>query len=258
MLIRVNGLNKQGNGYNPKYLKDSLHGFLFRDENDQQDLGQKKLNLTKTGTVTWSPSNKGLGSEFNNGTDYYTTGAIGSQPPQVWTFETALYLKSTVDQFLMGYQENPGSGTYDRSLRVLSGNIEAYLFDGATKILTGPAAVADKFYHIIASTDGSDFHLTINGVTYASASVSNGGYAGYATPEFIIGYGNTSVSLKGTDHINLYTIVHSKYFTQQEARLRTNNPFKVYEREIFIPIAAAVGGTTIPVFNNHYRNQGIM
>ena len=240
-----------------------LFPFIFAE--DLRDYGSVQSVLTKNGTVSWLPTQNGYGYKFGGTTsDYMTTGDIGTQPPQVWSMELIVQVNTTTDQFLCGYAELPMSSTTDRRIYLnASGALQVQLYDGTDSVASWGTVTSGRIYHIIAATDGANLHITANGVSSAVEAVADGGYSGYSTPEFILGAGYVyPTPASGTNANILYCNVHSKYIPPGTAQQYTTSSLdRILKPKsatvIPIPVAAG-GGTTLPVFINHYRNQGIM
>ena len=235
---------------NPCELRGCHHVFPFIARNELKDYGERKLNLTRAGTILWSPTNKGYGHRPNDTTsDYFTTGDIGTQPPSTWAYETLIYLHNTDNQHFCGYYESPGHNTHDRALSVDTGSLTIYIYDGLGKTAAWPGTLeVKKFYHILASTDGTNMHITVNGSSSSNTSVSNGGFSSYTSPEFIIGagmYGSTT-TMVGTDANILYVKVHDRHIPPELARSMTKDNFNLYKQprpfRLFQEVAGAPAG----------------
>lgn len=231
---------------------DFLHRYLFRNADDLIDYGTKPLNLTKAGTITRACTPKGLGVKFGGAnTDYYHTGDITTEPDP-WMVELIFQLNSTGTQFIFGMAESPNSGTSDKRIYIdSSGNIGAQLYDGVDKEASWGAATAGKVYHAIFGTDGADFHLTMNGVPTTTVSVSNIGYTGYTSPEWVIGSGRSFGEGSGeqpTDCTMLFANLYSRYIPPNEAAQLTRSPlthlYRPANPTAWIPEHVAVGGAT--------------
>jgi len=229
-----------------------LNRWLFRHIDDVTDYGTTPFTLTKAGTITRFCTPKGVGVKFGGAsTDYYTTGGMAAAPDP-WMVEILFQLNSTGTQLIMTMAENPNSGTADKRIYVdSSGNIGAQLYDGADKEASWGAATTGKFYHAIFGTDGTDFHLTMNGVPTTTVSVNNIGYTGYTSPEWVIGSGRSFGEGSGeqpSDCTLLFANIYGRYIPPGEAAQLTRSPlthlYRPANPTAFIPEHIAVGAQT--------------
>lgn len=232
---------KPFSGYklNTAHLTDCYHVYPFIQREQFNDFGVNRKDLSKSGSVSWAGSPSGPGYKFGGSTsDYLTTGSLGAQAPTTWTFEVLFQVSSTSSQYICGYQEAPGNSTADRRLYLSStGVLECQIFDGDNQYATaGVSIVAGGVYHVIVSCDGTNFHLAVNGISSGITTVLNGGYTGYATPEFIIGRGilpsGAGGGDRGLDATVLLCNVYRVYIPEFVAARRTVAPL----HRIYSPI----------------------
>ena len=113
-----------------------------------------------------------------------------------WTLLADVTLGDVGKTNICGIQEAPNHGTQDRIIWVnASGQIEAYIYDGTQRLATSTKTYTkgDRI-QVIATCTSSQLKLFIDGALVATTAINNAGYNGYASPEFGIGYFNSTFS----------------------------------------------------------------
>lgn len=117
-----------------------------------------------------------------------------------WSMGVAITARASFSQGLVTMAESPGSGTADRRVYVTSApKFAVQIFDGGAKTATSSTVpTAGVFYVVVATCDGSTLALWVNGAMEASTSVANAGFAGFTTPEWVVGRDDPGVVSNAT------------------------------------------------------------
>jgi hypothetical protein len=209
-----------------------LHGY--------QGIG--RLVVAGTLSRNYGPNVIGHSVSAGGGSNYLTSGAT-RLPTGKWTIAAVIRCNSSwlADQTAIGYAESPGAGAFDRSIKSASGFWGGYLYDGAAKnVATGRTIVANEWATIVVTTNGSTLDAHVNGGSSGSVAVSNSGYTGYATPEFLIGNSAST----GIDSTVALCLLLEDYWEAGKSRAWIDNPWQVFQplpRRVFA-VSTAVGG----------------
>lgn len=194
--------------------------------NRLSDLGVKKRNLGNTG-ASFSAHRAGLAFKTEGTTSSYF--AAPTDALVRFSFESYYIPNAITVQYILGVQEAPNHATRDRELWIDgAGKFTFYIYDGAAKLaISTTSAALNTPVHIVATSDGSNIRLYINGVLEATTAAGNA-YTGYTTPEFVIGSGQTSgsSSIPGAGWQN-YAIVYNKALSAEEVKDRNLSKFSI-------------------------------
>jgi hypothetical protein len=191
------------------------------------DLGSAKRPLVNSGASI---------SAGREGPAFKTSGSAGSyfSSPSAalsrFSIEAFYTPNAAADQYICGIQELPNSTVHDRELRIdSSGKFLFYIFSGGQRqaISTSSAAVNTPI-HLLGISDGKNIYLYVNGLLEASTAAGDA-YAGYASPEFVIGTGRVDANtlIPGSGWLN-YAIYYNKALSAAEARGRYDNKFSIF------------------------------
>src|SRR5487761_1896941 len=105
----------------------------------------------------------------------------------LFSFEI-LFTIPNVGGGVVGWDNNASasSGIYDHCLGTYGGNMDAYVYSGASIHASGSPLSAYTTYHAVATNDGTDLRLYVNGSLVATAAAGLA-YTGYSTPYLIVG-----------------------------------------------------------------------
>lgn len=156
--------------------------------NKTYDLSGNARDGDLIATASWIGTTSGFGVVFDGNSDYIEI----TQGHQLTNFshEVIVIPFSINRKPICGIAESPGSATQDRSISITDDSkFMARIYDGAVKTaISSTLAVAGVPTHIVMTSDGSTLKIYINGILEASTPAGTA-YAGYTTPELIIGYG---------------------------------------------------------------------
>jgi hypothetical protein len=205
-----------------------------------KDAGSAKRSLANTG------ANISSGRE---GPAFKTSGSINSyfSSPSAalsrFSLEAFYTPNGAANQYICGIQEAPNSTVHDRELRIdSSGKFVFFIFSGGQRqAISTSSAVVNTPAHLLGTSDGKNSSLYVNGVLEAS-TVAADAYAGYASPEFVIGTGlvDASTQIPGSGWLS-YAIYYNKGLSASEARNRYDNKYSILgapARLLFFPAAS--------------------
>ena len=149
-----------------------------------------------------------------------------------------------------------GSSTNDRSLGVDgSGQLSAYIWDGAAKTATDPDALTyGNEYVAAASSSGSTLEVWKEGAKVASTATSNGGFTGYTSPGpiFVAGYGFGQITFSAGSNASIGVIAWwSRYLSAAEHAQLADNPYCIFrqrQRMWAMEVAASMSTARPQVF----------
>jgi hypothetical protein len=148
-------------------------------------------------TSTYTTTNKGKARRLTGSGNYITSPTTASA--DTWSMVAFGVWRTASLSCVITHAEDPGSGTRDRFVGITAAGAGfAQLYDGSDQTAqTSNILAANSPFLLAAIADGSSLRVWCNGST-ASTAASNTGYAGYATPELVYGYGGSN-SANGFD-----------------------------------------------------------
>ena len=192
------------------------------------DAGNARRSLANTG-ASLSPGREGPAFKTSGSTSSY----FSSPSAALYRFSLEAFYTPNVaaNQYICGIQEAPNSTTHDRELRIdSSGKFMFYIYSGGLRqAISTSNAVVNTPVHLLGISDGKNIHLYVNGALEASMAAGDA-YAGYASPEFVIGTGQTDpgVLVPGSGWLN-YAIYYNKALSAPEARARHDNKYSILQ-----------------------------
>lgn len=222
---------------------------LFSMVDGVRDVSPNNLSVTlgaQQPTAQITP--RGIGRKTAGATNSYWS-AVGHQLTKF--SHELLYVPSTAtSQAILGMAELPGSGTYDRTIGILStGKFSFRIYDGAGKqaISTTSASVGTPV-HIVATADGATIKIYVNGKLEATTAAGNA-YTGYTSPELVAGYGDIGDGSSGGASTGNGTIVfaavYSRALLADEVFTRSNHVWQLFAPSVKrIYFTAPGGGVT--------------
>jgi hypothetical protein len=192
------------------------------------DAGSARRSLANTG-ASLSPGREGPAFKTSGSTSSYFSCLSAALPR--FSLEAFYTPNAAVNQYICGIQEAPNSTTHDRELRIdSSGKFMFYIYSGGLRqTMSTSNAVVNTPVHLLGISDGKNIHLYVNGVLEASMAAGEG-YGGYASPEFVIGTGQTDAGaqIPGSGWLN-YAIYYNKALSAPEARARYDNKYSILQ-----------------------------
>jgi hypothetical protein len=225
------------------------------------DAGNAKRSLSNTG-ASISVGRDGPAFKTNGSASSYFSAPSAALAR--FSLEAQYIPVAAVNQYICGIQEAPNADSHDRELRIdAAGRFLFYIYAGAAKQATSiSSAAVNTPVHLLGVSDGTNIYLYVNGVLEATTAGGDA-YAGYASPEFVIGAGQTDagVPVPGSGLLN-YAVYYNKALNAPEARSRYDNKFSLARapaRRIFSGsnnlIAAACiqanTGSSGPIIRDH-------
>ncbi len=139
--------------------------------------------------------------------------------------------------------ESPGSGTHDRNIYIDSSTKFAFrIFDGSVKVATGTSTVTDRTYVVVATADGSNIRLYVDGVQEASTPAGNA-FAGFTSPELVFGFGYDDLLNNGVFVGTLHAhYVYSRALSAADAYALSRDPYQMFQ-----PTRASSPRVRVPV-----------
>lgn len=194
-----------------------------------RDLSPQRRDATVNGTPAREAVPGGLASAFDGSTDYYQV-STGHELTDM-SIELIVTLGSDIVQkHIAGMAESPGSATNDRHFYIDASNKFVWrTFNGAANTST-TSAVTGRTTHLLGTAlANTDHSLFVDGVKEAN-TVAGPMYTGYATPEWIMGYGwNGGSSTDYFDgHISL-CVLYDRLLTDKEAFERYVDPYSIIQ-----------------------------
>ena len=143
-----------------------------------------------------------------------------------WSYVLDVTLNKSGLNNICDVAESPGNSTHDRYVYIDASNqLVVGIYDGATKTATSTSTftTGDRLY-IVVTCDGSSLKLFVNGRLEASTAVSNTGFTGYTTPEFIHGRSTSPNGGFGANYYRLSAMVGRAY-SDGLATFLSRNPY---------------------------------
>ena len=191
------------------------------------DLGSAKRSLANTG-ASISAGREGLAFKTSGNTSSYFSSPSAALTR--FSLEAFYTPNGVADQYICGIQEVPNSTVHDRELRIdSSGKFLFYIFSGGARQATSTSsATVNTPVHLLGISDGKNIYLYVNGLLEASMAAADA-YAGYASPEFVVGTGrlDANTPIPGSGWLN-YAIYYNKALSAAEARGRYDNKFSIF------------------------------
>jgi hypothetical protein len=191
------------------------------------DLGSAKRSLANIG-ASISAGREGPAFKTGGSTSSYFSSP--SAALSRFSLEAFYTPNAAADQYICGIQEAPNSTVHDRELRIdSSGKFVFYIFSGgARQAISTSSAAVNTPVHLLGISDGKNINLYVNGVLETSMAAGDA-YAGYASPEFIVGTGRLDANtlIPGSGWLN-YAIYHNKALSAAEARGRYDSKFFIF------------------------------
>ena len=184
-----------------------------------------------------------LGASTQTTATKYAT-RITAAPTKPWSIAVAFTPISypTVGHAIVGFAEAPNSNTFDRTIKYVTSpsiGFSAYIFDGATKEVAIAGALKTIEVCVI-TCDGATLTLHRKGFGKATVAVSNFGYTGYASPEFVIGAAN---DVAGTNNVINVIYDDSSAWLDSKVANYFGNPWQLFAPQArSIPFSVAAGG----------------
>src|SRR5487761_2310852 len=143
---------------------------------------------------------------------------------------------------VVGWDNNASasSGIYDHCLGTYGGNMDAYVYSGASIHASGSPLSAYTTYHAVATNDGADLRLYVNGSLVATAAAGLA-YTGYSTPYLIVGKNALSGAWPG--QVILVNAAIAAWSAAQVAD-RYAEPFAMLRPVVRRTYSVPAGGTT--------------
>src|SRR5487761_2430088 len=159
----------------------------------------------------------------------------------LFSFEI-LFTIPNVGGGVVGWDNNASasSGIYDHCLGTYGGNMDAYVYSGASIHASGSPLSAYTTYHAVATNDGTDLRLYVNGSLVATAAAGLA-YTGYSTPYLIVGKNALSGAWPG--QVILVNAAIAAWSAAQVAD-RYAEPFAMLRPVVRRTYSVPAGGTT--------------
>ncbi|SEK64774.1 LamG-like jellyroll fold domain-containing protein [Nitrosovibrio tenuis] len=190
------------------------------------DAGNSKRSFSNTG-ASISVGRDGPAFKTSGSTSSYFTAPSAALIR--FSLEAHYIPNAAASQYICGIQEAPNAVSHDRELRIDSaGRFLFYIYAGAPKqAISISSAAVNIPVHLLGVSDGTNIYLYVNGVLEATTAAGDA-YGGYASPEFVIGAGQTDagVSIPGSGLLN-YAVYFNKALNASEARSRYDNKFSL-------------------------------
>src|SRR5487761_2059701 len=159
----------------------------------------------------------------------------------LFSFEI-LFTIPNVGGGVVGWDNNASasSGIYNHCLGTYGGNMDAYVYSGASIHASGSPLSAYTTYHAVATNDGTDLRLYVNGSLVATAAAGLA-YTGYSTPYLIVGKNALSGAWPG--QVILVNAAIAAWSAAQVAD-RYAEPFAMLRPVVRRTYSVPAGGTT--------------
>lgn len=212
-----------------------------------------------TKTSVQSGTISGVGEKFSGSSGYVTSTTVAGTAP--WTIIFYGLITASGQSAIAGTAEFAGAGTHDRSLYINTSNkLASYIFDGSAKepATSGSVPVGTPFMGAAVAT-GSQIITWLNSEK-ASLAASNTGFNSYATPTFVIGYGDagSSVQNASSNAIAYYVLKLNRAIRDSEWLSLIQNPWQIFlQTYSYVPASAVTPPvTTIYEFQSFSRGVG--
>jgi hypothetical protein len=190
--------------------------------------------LTASGTFAVARSNRNYAINLlDDGASVLA--APTALPPGPWSYLVVFVMRAfTGTESIVTVSEEPGSGVMDRSIFVGNAGafpqVQACLFDSDFRFAEGATELAaGRTYVAIATCDGATLRVYLDGREDGSVAVSNFGYTGYSTPEFLFGLANQIGGIAAGSNVDLSAFVAARTcWSAREAFQLSRNPWAIY------------------------------
>lgn len=160
----------------------------------------KEKNSGTTDSYIKRIGSQGLCLDFSVG-DHYAA-FTGNELTNFSYFLLVEVGSRTTSETIATMAESPGAIGFDRNTYIDSSGYPSFrIYDGTGKTVSDANAVSEgDLLAIVVTSDGSEISITVNG--RRSTTAAGDAYTGYATPEFVLGYGYRTT----LGDLNLYSL----------------------------------------------------